>query len=173
MPGYNAQQLLYKVANANACSILIGDVVVGFGQTMAPSLDFGAEGLYGIGSSKPQELQQLRFTNTITLDSYRLTAEGNKFFGVPTTPLWTILANNYLDFYLLDETGTAFIAFVSCVAQTNNLNIAANTPITEGMSFLALDVLDANGVSVLNSNSTNVFNPLASSVAIPLVTPGG
>jgi hypothetical protein len=135
-------------------------------------MDFGTEALYGIGSSKPQEIQQLRFTNSITLDSYRLTKEGNAFFGV-TLPLWTILANHYLDFYLLDETGTAFIAYVGAVAQANNLNIASNTPITEGMSFLSLDVLDASGVSVLNSNSTNVFNPLASSVAIPLVAPGG
>jgi hypothetical protein len=161
------------VQTANACSILLGDVVLGFGQTMAPSIDFGTEGLYGIGSSKPQELVQLRFTNTITLDSYRLTKEGNAFFGVPDTPLWTLLANNSFEIYLLDETGTAFLAYVGCVAQTNNLNIAANTPLTEGISFLSLDVLDQNGVSVLNSNSTNVFNPLASSVAIPLVTPGG
>jgi hypothetical protein len=172
MPGYNATQLLYKVQNANACSILLGDVVVGFGQTLAPNIDFGTEGLYGVGSAKPQEIQQLRFTNTITLDSYRLTREGNAFFGV-TQALWTLLANNYFDFYLLGDDGTAFIAYVGAVAQTNNLNIAANTPLTEGMTFLALDVLDSNGVSVLNSNSTNIFNPLASSVAIPLVTPGG
>ncbi len=172
MPGYSQTQLLYKVANANACSILLGDVVVGFGQTMAPAMDFGTEGLYGIGSAKVQEIQQLRFTNTITLDSYRLTAEGNRFFGV-TQPLWTLLANNYFEFFLLDEVGAAFIAYVGCVAQANNLNIASNTPLTEGMTFLALDVLDTNGVSVLNSNSLNVFNPLAASVAVPLVTPGG
>lgn len=172
MPGYNQQQLLYKVHNANACSILIGDVVVGFGQTMAPSMDFGTEGLYGIGSAKPQEIQQLRFSNTITLDKYRLTDEGNAFFGV-TEPLWTLLTNNSFNFFLLDEKGVAFIAYVGAVAQNNNVSINANTPLTEGMSFLALDVLDSDGVSVLNSNSSANFNPLASSVAVPLVVPGG
>lgn len=172
MPGYNQEQLLYKVLNANACSILIGDVLVGFGQTMAPNMDYGTEGLYGIGSAKPQEIQQLKFTNTITLDKYRLTAEGQAFFGV-TQPLWSLLANNYLDFFLLDETGEAFLAYVGAVAQSNNTNIAANTPITEGMSFLALDVLNGQGVSVLNSNSADIFNPLASAVAIPVLAPGG
>ena len=172
MPGYNQQQLLYKVQNANACSILIGDVVIGFGQTMAPSMDFGTEGLYGIGTPKPQEIQQLRFQNIITLDKYRLTKEGQSFFGV-TTPLWSLLANNYFDFFLLDETGESFLAYVGAVAQNNNLGINANTPLTEAMSFMALDVLDGNGVSVLNSNAADIFNPLASSVAIPVITPGG
>lgn len=172
MPAYNQQQLLYKVQNANACSILLGDVIIGFGQTMAPNMDFGAEGLYGIGSAKPQEIQQLKFTNTITLDKYRLTKEGRAYFGV-TVPLWALLANNYFDFFLLDENSEAFMAYVGAVAQTNNTNIAANTPLTEGMSFIALDVLDGNGVSVLNSNSIDTFNPLASSVAIPVISPGG
>lgn len=172
MATYNQQQLLYKVQNANACSIMIGDVVIGFGQTTAPAMDFGTEALYGIGSAKPQEIQQLRFSNAITLDKYRLSNEGESYFGV-TTPLWTLLANNYFDIFLLDETGQAFLAYVGCVAQNNNLNIAANTPLTEAMSFLALDVLNSDGVSVLNSNSLELFNPLASSIAVPLVTPGG
>lgn len=172
MPGYNQQQLLYKVQNANACSIMIGDVVIGFGQTAAQNIDFGTEGLYGIGSAKPQEIQQLRFTNSFTLDKYRLSKEGEAYFGI-TTPLWSLLANNQFDFFLLDTDGSAFLAYVGAVAQSNNTNIASNTPLTEGMSFLALDVLDGNGVSVLNSNSANVFNALASSVAIPAITPGG
>lgn len=172
MATYNQQQLLYKVQNANACSIMIGDVVIGFGQTVAPAMDFGTEGLYGIGSPKPQEIQQLRFSNIITLDKYKLTKEGNQFFGV-TTPLWTLLANNYFDFFLLDTDGSAFLAYVGAVAQSNNIGISANTPLTEGMSFMALDVLDHDGNSVLNSNAADIFNPLASSVAVPVVTPGG
>lgn len=171
MPGYNQQQLLYKVQNANAVSILIGDVVVGFGQTMAPAQDFGTEGLYGIGSAKPQEIQQLRFSQTITLDKYRLTPEGEQFFGT-TVPLWTLLANNSFDFFLLDENGNAIVAYVGAVAQNNNTSVSANAPLTEGMSFLALDVLDPDGVSVLNSNSATVFNTLASATATSLVVPG-
>lgn len=172
MPGYNQQQLLYKVQNANACSILVGDTVIGFGQTAAPSLDYGTEALYGIGSAKPQEIQQLKFSNTFTLDKYRLSKEGAAFFG-QTTPLWALLANNYFDVFLLDSDGSAFLAYVGAVAQNNNISMSANTPLTDAMSFLALDVLDQNGVSVLNSNSANVFNALASSVAIPVVAPGG
>lgn len=172
MPGYNQQQLLYKVQNANACSIMIGDVVIGFGQTAAQNIDYGTEGLYGIGSAKPQEIQQLKFTNSFTLDKYKLSKEGIAYFGVDQ-PMWVLLANNYFDFFLLDTDGTAFLAYVGAVAGSNNMSTAANTPMTEGMSFLALDVLDSDGVSVLNSNSANVFNALASSVAVPTIAPGG
>jgi hypothetical protein len=172
MPGYNQQQLLYKVQNANACSIMIGEQLIGFGQTAATGIDMGGEGLYGIGSAKPQEIQQLKFTNNFTLDKFRLTAEGLAFFG-ETVQLQTILAYNAFDFFLLDTDGTAFLSYVGAVCTTTNLNIAANQPLTEGISFLALDVLDSSGVSVLNSNSAELVNALASATNTPLVTPGG
>jgi hypothetical protein len=172
MPGYNQQQLLYKVQNANAVSVMLGDQLIGFAQTVAPAMDFGAEGLYGIGSAKPQEIQQLKFTNTITLDRFRLTAEGIAYFG-ETAELSYILAYNAFNFYLLDTDGTAFLSYVGCVASSNSTSIATNQPITDGTSFLALDVLDSDGNSVLNSNSADVFNTLASSTNAALVTPGG
>lgn len=172
MPGFNQQQLLYKVQNANACSILIGQQLIGFGQTAATSIDMGGEGLYGIGNQKPQEIQQLKFTNTFTLDQFRLTDEGLAFFG-QTVQLSTILANNAFNFFLLDDDQTAFLSYAGAVCTSTNLNIAANQPLTEGLSFLALDVLDANGDSVLNGNSASVINALASSTNTPLVTPGG
>lgn len=172
MPSYNQQQLLYKVQNANACSIMVGEQLIGFGQTASTSIDMGGEGLYGIGSAKPQEIQQLKFTNTFTLDRFRLTAEGIAFFG-ESSDLASILAFNSFDFFLLDTDGTAFLSYVGSVATSTNLNISTNQPLTEGTSFLALDVLNSDGVSVLNSNSADVFNALASAVNATLVTPGG
>jgi hypothetical protein len=172
VPGYNQQQLNYKVLNGNACSLMIGDQLIGFAQTVSPSIDMGAEGLYGIGSAKPQEIQQLRFTNSITLDKFKLTDEGVAFFG-GSTDLATILAYNQFNIFMLDNAGVAFLSYVGAVAGTNNTSISSNQPITEGVSFLALDVLDKDGNSVLNSNSADVFNTLASAVNLPLVTPGG
>lgn len=172
MPSYNQQQLAYKVQNANACSIMMGEQLIGFGQTAATGIDMGGEGLYGIGSAKPQEIQQLKFTNTFTLDKFRLTAEGLAFFG-ETVQLQTLLAYNSFNFFLLDTDGTAFLSYVGAVCTTTNVNITVNQPLTEGLSFLALDVLDADGNSVLNSNSAEPWNALASATSIPLVTPGG
>lgn len=172
MPGYTPQQLLYKVQNANACSIMVGDQLVGFAQTAATGIDMGGEGLYGIGSAKPQEIQQLKFTNSFTLDRFRLTAEGALFFGV-SIELNLILANNQFNVFLLDDAGTAFLSYVGAVATNTNLNISTNQPMTEGTSFLALDVLGPDGVSVLQSNSADLFNALASAANVSLVTPGG
>jgi hypothetical protein len=172
MPGYNPTQLLYKVQNANACAIMVGEQLIGFGQTASTGIDMGGEGLYGIGNQKPQEIQQLKFTLNFTLDRFRLTAEGSAFFGSDVE--WSlILANNSFDMFLLDGDGTAFLSYVGAVATNTNINISANQPLTEGTSFLALDVLDPDGVSVLNGNSASVFNALASATNAPLVTPGG
>lgn len=172
MPGYSATQLNYKVRNANGVSILIGDQLVGFGQSSSPSQDYGTEALYGIGSAKPQEIQQLKFSQSITLDSFQLTDEGLRFFGI-AAELGTILANNQFNIFLLDNTGKAIVSYVGCVAGSKNLNIPANQIVTEAITFMALDVLGPDGVSLLESNSADLINTLASSVAIPVLTPGG
>ena len=101
MPGYNPTALNYKVRNANGVSILIGDQVVGFGQSSNPGQDYGTEGMYGIGSAKPQEVQQLKFSMSITLDSFQLTDEGIAFFGL-TADIGDILTNNSFNIFLLE-----------------------------------------------------------------------
>lgn len=164
MPGYNAQQLAYKVLNANSVSIVLGDQVIGFAQSATPQIDMGTEPYYGIGSAKPQEIQQLRFTQNVTIDKFRLTAEGERFFGV-STPLETILANNNFDFYLLDNQGVAFLAYVGCVASNLGQNVSANTPVSESVAFMAMDVLDSDGNSVLNGPNALTANFAASAAA--------
>lgn len=171
MPGYNATQLNYKVRNANGVSILIGDQLIGFGQTSAPTQDYGTEVLYGIGSWKPQEIQQLKASQSITLDSFQLTNEGLAFFGI-AAELGTILANNQFNIFILDNLGQAIRSYVGCVAGTNNLNIPANQIVTEAITFQAMDVLGPDGTSLLDSNSADVFNFIASAIATPVIVPG-
>lgn len=161
MPSYSQTALNYKVLNGNAVSILIGDTVVGFGQTSSPTIDYGTEPLYGVGSARPQEIQQLRFSMSITLDYFKLTAEGQAFFG-ETTPLSVILANNSFNIFLVDNAGTAFLSYVGCVASNDSTQISANAVVAQNVSFLAMDVLDSNGNSVLNSNSALLLNFVAS-----------
>ena len=172
MPGYNPTALNYKVRNANGVSILIGDQVVGFGQSSNPGQDYGTEGMYGIGSAKPQEVQQLKFSMTITLDSFQLTDEGIAFFGL-TADIGDILTNNSFNIFLLDNKGLAWMSYVGCVAVSRNMTIPANQIVTEAMTFMAMDVLGRDGKSVLNSNGSDIFNPLASATAIPVIVPGG
>lgn len=172
MPGYSQSQLNYKVRNANGVSILVGDQLIGFGQSSSPSQDYGTEALYGIGSAKPQEIQQLKFSQTITLESFQLTDEGLAFFGIGSE-LGTILANNQFNLFVLDAAGKAIRSYVGSVATTQNINIPANQIVTESLTFMALDVLGPDGTSLLESNSADVFNTLASSVAVPVLTPGG
>jgi len=173
MPGYNQQQLAYKVQNANAVSLFVGDNLVGFAQSSSPSIDYGTDTYYGVGSAKPQEIQQLRFSQTITIDQLRLTNEGLAFFGIDT-PLSYILAYNQFNIYLIDgSTNDAIIAYVGCVASNNNTSVTTNQAITEGITFQAMDVLDPDGNSLLNSNSSILTNFLsAAASAIPTAAAG-
>lgn len=163
MPGFNQQQLAYKVLNANQVSVLVGDQLVGFAQTSSPSQDFGTDAYYGVGSSKPQEIQQQRFSQTIALDQFKLTAEGLAFFG-ESTPLSVILAGNQFNIFLVDNTGVAFLSYVGCTASGVSTNISANQAVSESITFMALDVLDQNGNSLLNNQDALAVN-FASSAA--------
>ncbi|MHB1954211.1 MAG: hypothetical protein ACYCOU_10740 [Sulfobacillus sp.] len=166
MPGFNQQQLSYRVRNANSLIMLLGDQEIGFGQTTSASIDFGTDALYGIGSAKPQENQQLRFSPSITLDSFSLTKEGLSVLGYPST-IDAVLANNTFNFFLMDADGNPVVTYVGCTASNFSLNVPANQPVTESVTFLALDVLDITGVSILNSNSAlQLANTVASALNI-------
>src|SRR5579863_2541602 len=104
MPSFNQQTLNYQVENGNAVSIMLGDVVIGFGQTAGPAIDWGTEGLYGIGSAQPQDIQQLKNTMTISLDQFLLTETGLSVLGFPSSML-AVLSNNSFDFHVMNAKG--------------------------------------------------------------------
>lgn len=151
MPSFNAQQLNYAVQNANQVVVMIGDVSVAFAQTSAQNIDFGTESLYGIGTAKPQEIQQLKFAPTISVDSFVLTSHGVQILSYPSN-LLQVLTNNQFTLHLMDYTGVSLLTFVGCVATGYNQNVPVNAIITQTITFQALDVLDATGVSILNGN---------------------
>ncbi len=148
MASFNAQQLNYKVRNSNSVVMLLGDQEIAFGQTSSLSSSMGAEQLYGIGSAKPQEVQQLKFSPSISLDTFALTDEGLAVLGYPST-LGGVIANNSFNFYVMDALGEVIATYVGCVAGDYNVNYPANQPVTESITFLALDILDVMGISIL------------------------
>ena len=151
MPGFNAQQLAYKVQSGNSVVIMIGDQVIAFAQTSDQAVDFGGEGLYGIGTAKPQEIQQLKFTPSITLTSFVLTTQGIAVLDYPSN-LLQVLANNSFDIHVMDQNGLPLLTFTQCVASNYSQNVPVNAIITENLTFLAMDVLDPTGTSILNGN---------------------
>ena len=166
MPAFNQQTLNYAVRNGNAVVVMIGDMELGFGQTTTLSDSMGSEQLYGIGSAKPQEIQQLKFSPSLTLDYLQLSESGLAFLGYPST-LAGVLSNNEFNISINDADGLPIYQYVGCVASDYNSNISANQPITDSISFLAMDILDPLGVSILNSNSAlNVVTSLAGALNI-------
>ena len=152
MPSFNATQLEYNVRNANLVQVMLGDAVVAYAQTTNPTLDYGAEQLYGIGSANPQEVQQLRMSPQITIDAFELTEKGRTTLGYPSSYA-QVLSNNQFDIHLMDAQGVTSLTYVGCVASSYGQNISTNAPITDSIVFLAMDVLDKNGQSVLNGQN--------------------
>jgi hypothetical protein len=165
MPSYNQQTLNYAAQNANAVKIMIGDVVVAYAQTTTHSTDLGAQQLYGIGSTNPQEIQQLRFSPTISVEFFELTSQGIALLGTGKRLVYT-LANTQVDIHIIDgNTNTPSFTYVSCTANSYSETIATNAIIMDSVSFLALDVLDDTGTSILASNSVYSIPSMVANVA--------
>ncbi|MHB8317122.1 MAG: hypothetical protein ACYDCW_15500 [Acidithiobacillus ferrivorans] len=138
MPCFDAHQLAYGVRNGNMVTIMVGDLLVGFGQTSSASSDRG-------------QIQQLPSDPTISIDSFELTENGLESLGYPLSML-EVLSNNSFDFHLTDENGLPILTYVGAVAVAQNLklNIQANQAVTQNVVFKALDILDTKGDSILN-----------------------
>lgn len=150
---FNQQQLAQRARNANSVTVMIGDQVLGFAQTTSHSMDYGTQGFYGVGSAMPQEIQQLRAAPQITIDSFALTDIGLKVLGYPAN-LASILANQQFDMHIVDgASGDPIFTYVGCVAQNFAENIPANQPISDSITFLAMDVLDVSGQSIMNAGN--------------------
>lgn len=163
MASYNQKNLNYQAANANGAKVMIGDVVVAYAQTTTHSIDAGGQQLYGIGSSLPQEIQQLRLSPAIALEYFALTDQGIAILGTGE-PLTYNLFNTQFDIHIVNgTTGAVVYTYVGAVASSVSETLATNQIILDSVSFLAMDVLNAQGQSVLNSNSVYSIPSLVAS----------
>lgn len=150
MPGFTQEQLNYNALNGNNVAVLIGDQTIAFAQSTDHTTDFGTETQYGIGSAKPQEIQQLKFSPTITLTQFALTDTGKQRIQGNTQNLISLLANNQFNLHIVSANGASLYTYVGCVCTNYGQNIPANAIITENLNFQAMDVLDSSGKSILN-----------------------
>lgn len=149
MPNINAEALKYAIRNSNDVQITLGTDTVAFGQTLTDSVAFGTDSFCGVGTARPQEIQQLRITPSITLDFLSLTAKGRTLLNNPTDWL-TVLNQNSFDIHLLDSSGSTFRTYAGAVADNCSHSGSTDQPITAPITFQARDVLDANGISVFH-----------------------
>lgn len=156
MPGFSQQQLANKVQNGNACTIMVGDQIVAYAQTVTHSFGFGTEGLYGVGTAKPQEIQQMRNAPQISIENFSLSALGLQITQGGQV-LSSALGNAQFNIAIVDGiSNTTLMIYFGCVSQDFNETIAANRPVTDTYTFLALDVLDPDGNSLLSGQNAIV-----------------
>lgn len=165
MPAFNQQSLNYRARSANKVTVLIGDQPLGFAQTVSHAYDFGTQQLYGVGSSMPQEIQQLRVSPQITIDAFSLTQQGLSVLGYPSN-LSTILAANEFNFTIRDGiTNTTLFTYVGGVASSFHESIPTNQMITDALTFLCADVLGPDGTSILQMSDAYTFPSLYGNVS--------
>lgn len=165
MPAFNQQNLNYRARSANKVTVLIGDQPIAFAQTISHTFDLGTQGLYGVGSRMPQEIQQLRAAPQITVDTFDLTQNGMQVLGYPSD-LSLILADTEFNFYIKDGiTGSMLFTYVGGVATNFNQNIPANQIITDAMTFLCADVLGPDGKSIVAASDAYTFPSLFGNVS--------
>lgn len=165
MPGFNQQQTANNARNGNTVAVVLGDQIIAFAQTVGHQLPFGTEQLYGIGSSKPQEIQQLRMSPQFSLDAFALTDAGQKVLQNGVN-LSYILAGNQFTMHVQDGlTNTVMFSYVGAKCQNFSESIPANAPIRDSYSFLAMDVLDPDGNSVMDTGE-NAIDIAAAGVSI-------
>ncbi len=153
MPGFNPVPLAYNVRNANSVAILIGDQTIAFAQRLTHSFGFATEGIYGVGSSKPQEIQQMKNAPTVTVNTFALTDAGESIIQAGQS-LPELLANNEFSVCIVDGiANVAQLTYVGCVASDFSEDIGSNAAVSDTIVFLALDVLNQDGVSVLNGQN--------------------
>ena len=135
---------------------MLGNQVVAFAQTTSHQIAMGAEQLYGIGSQKPQEIQQLRMSPAFTLDQFALTQAGITLLQGGEN-LDYLLAGRSYNMHVIDGiTNQVVFTYVGAKAQNMAQNIPANAPVRTTYSFLALDVLDPDGVSIMDDGNNAI-----------------
>lgn len=156
MPGFNPQQTALNVRNGNTVAIILGDQIIAFAQTTGHQISMGAEQLYGIGSQKPQEIQQLRMSPAFSLDAFALTSDGVRLLQGGQN-LSYILAGNQFAMHVLDGVKNLVIyTYVGAKCQNFAENIPANAPVRDTYSFLALDVIDPDGNSIMDDHNNAI-----------------
>lgn len=158
MPGFNQQQLANKARNANSVTVMIGDQPIAFAQSVNHTFGFGTEALYGVGSAKPQEIQQLKNGPQITITQFALTTIGQQLIQSNQTSLASLLGNTKFNISIVDGiNGTTLFTYVGCVSSDFSEDITANQIISDNLTFLAMDVLGSSGQSILNGqNALNI-----------------
>lgn len=153
MPGFASTTTSLQVQNGNTVEILLGEVTIAFAQTTGHQIAMGTEQLYGIGTAKPQEIQQLRMSPAFTLDSFSLSVAGQALNQAGQN-LSYLLAGQQYDMIVYDgKSNTAKYTYVGCKCGNFGENIPANAPLRDTYSFQALDVLDPNGNSIMDDGN--------------------
>ncbi len=133
-----------QVQGGHVIKIMINDKVIGFGRSSTYGQDYGTEGVYALGDIGPLEHVEMRWSSTITLDSYvlnasavqeasvqlfELMAQGPEEVKTQTKFNLTVLGRN-------DE----LVTLLECTASNFSMNFQANQFSGQNATFMAKNV---------------------------------
>jgi hypothetical protein len=140
---------LYRARNGNQCIIFVGATPIAFAEAFDFTIDYGAQQVYGIGSEKPQDLQQLKFAPRFSLRSIELTTQGQLLVGSGQANLRNYLGNNYFNVGVFTADDSIIdLTFLMAMATSVRTTIPANGLVTDTFDCLAMDVINELGQSL-------------------------
>jgi len=132
--------------------IMAGGLEVGWARSSSFSQDYGAEGLYAIGSIGPFEHDPLRWSAQITLDQFVIhrakMGQAVQLMNLaPMGPDSTLNAG-IMDFEVLDENDTTLMVYEECTIQNYSYSVTANAFSGQNATFLAKNVREGSQVQM-------------------------
>lgn len=120
-----------KVQGGHVVKILIGAEVVGMGRSSNTAEDFGVDGVYVLGDVAPQEHIPMRWSGTVTIDSFVLNANS---LDAQTLQIFELIAAGHeelkqqarFNFTFLGRDDVELFTFLECTPMNFSMNFAAN-----------------------------------------------
>ena len=151
---FDGNVLNYSVQNSNSVTILLGATPIAFGQSVEWGISFGLIPIKGIGSAKPQELLQDNLTAIVTVDSLVMVPSLLYPNASPSANASVLGSGTQtINIVMTGNSPLDLAYFTDCTCDQFLFSVRTNQPLTQRMTFFAMDVLDEFGISILQGDT--------------------
>jgi hypothetical protein len=143
-----ANQTRQTVVTGNILQLVIGNKVVGLGQTADGRRSFGTEPVHGIGNFMPVEHVQLRYDGTFTCDRFFIRVEDLRSLGLAALGS-DVLDLGIIDILVVDKVSRKIVRqYIGCTISDYTETFRANAIAGENATWRYLDCKPASGAPV-------------------------
>lgn len=138
-------QQFQKGVTGNIVKIMLNNNVIGFGRSSNVASDFGMEGMYSIGSLGPHEHAPMRWSGTVSLDSFlinrsALDPETLQILDLVAHGVEELKQQTTFNFTFLGKDEEELFTLYECSPSNFAVSIQANQYVGQNATFLPKDM---------------------------------